>query len=320
MNARYCFLAQMCALPVLACQGDSTGAPVAPLTADVIQFTEWSAPVNLGSAVNAAGIAEQNPTVSKDGLSLFLARGGLGSFDIVVAQRDSREEPWGAAQDVEQAPDLSPDGHRLYLQSTRPGGMGGSDLYVARRHDKRDDFGWGVPVNLGSTVNSSAAEVQPAVVDDDVTGIVTLYFASNRPGGLGGFDIYVSTLLPDETFGPPLLVAEPSSPFDDRLADIRKDALEAIVASDRPGTLGGSDLWVAVRTSTSDPWSAPVNLGPVINTTFLDAGAALSHDGTTLFFHTNANRPGATGPCSGALGPCFFDIYVTTRSKLRDRE
>lgn len=327
MNARACWLAPVYGLVVVGCRGDSPAAPVAPPAAHVVAFTAWTAPVNLGPGVNVAGSADMNPGLSKNGLSLYLARGGLGTFDIWVAQRGGPDEPWAAVQDLgstvnspegDNSPALSPDGHRLFFNSTRPGGFGGQDLYVARRRDKRDDFGWGVPVNLGSAVNSSANEVQAVLMEDEATETVILYFGSNRPGGLGGSDIYASTLLPDDTFGPPVLVAELSTPFDDNPGDIRKDGLEIFIGSNRPGTIGGIDLWVAVRASPSDPWSTPVNLGPALNTTFNDEGAALSRDGTTLYFHSNANLPGALGPCSGAPGPCFFDIYTTTRSRVRD--
>jgi hypothetical protein len=89
------------------------------------------------------------------------------------------------------------------------------------------------------------------------------------------------------------------------------------LASDRPGTLGAIDLWVATRAKTSDPWSAPVNLGPVVNTTLIDARPALSFDGTTLYFQST--RPGAVG-CTSPTGPCVFDLWVTTRSRLDEGE
>ena len=218
----------------------------------------------------------------------------------------------------EGGPNLSSDGHRLYFNSNRPGGFGGNDLYVSRRHNKRDDFGWQPAVNLGAGVNSAAGESNAADFEDDVTGILTLYFASNRPGGLGMDDIYASTLQPDGTFGPAELVVELSSVSNDRQPAIRRDGLEMFLASDRLGSFGagaqGLDIWVSTRASTSDPWSPPVNLGPVVNTTLIDAGPALSFDGTTLYFQST--RPGGLGPCPNPLGPCVFDLWVTTRSKL----
>jgi Tol biopolymer transport system component len=283
------------------------------------QFSDWSAPVNLGPAINTTLYFEQGAAISKDGLSLYFHSnrpGGFGGADIYVSQRPSVDAPWGPPQNLgpntntpgtEASPMLSPDGHSLYFQSNRPGGFGGTDLYVSRRHNKRDDFGWQPAENLGSGVNSAAQEQQPWIFEDDTTGITTLYFTSNRPGGLGGSDIYASELQPDETFGPAVLVAELSSPANDGGPTVRRDGLEIIFPSNRPGslgTLGDDDLWVSTRPSTSDPWSAPVNLGPVVNTVYTDGLPELSFDGTTLYF--NSADPTLTS----------FDLFVTTREKL----
>lgn len=288
------------------------------LVADVDdRYTDWSAPVNLGPPVNS-GITDFQASISTDGLSLYFTRGesvgGLGGFDIWVSQRASADAPWGEPQNLgpaintsanEQKPVLSLDGHQLFFFSDRAGGFGANDLYVSRQHNKRDDFDWQPSVNLGSGVNSSANERAPAHFEDDATGAITLYFASDRPGGRGGDDIYVSTLQPDETFGPAVLVEELSTISRDIGLAIRRDGLESFLASDRQGTFGGLDLWVSTRASTSDPWSSPVNLGETVNSTGFDAGPALSFDGTVLYFQSNR---------VGTLGPA--DLWVTRRGKL----
>jgi Tol biopolymer transport system component len=64
-------------------------------------------------------------------------------------------------------------------------------------------------------------------------------------------------------------------------------------ASDRPGGFGGNDLWVATRTSASDPFGTPVNLGPQVNTLGVEDRPAISSDGSTLYFMSN--RPGGIG-------------------------
>ena len=285
---------------------------------DVLQFSDWSAPVNLGPVVNT-GFTEVCPSISKAGLSLYFFSnrpGGFGGNDIWVSQRASVDDPWGPPQNLgptvntefdDNAPMLSLDGHRLYFSSNRPGGFGGTDLYVSRRHNKRDDFAWQPPVNLGSGVNSFANELTGGPpFEDDETGTITLYFASNRPGGIGSEDIYASTLQPDETFGPAVLVEELSSPSLDRLPGIRRDGLEMFVTSNRPGGSGLLELWVSTRASTSDPWSMPVNLGPGINTASTQCGR-LSFRGTALYF--TSTRPGGFGS---------FDLYVSTRTKLKE--
>jgi Tol biopolymer transport system component len=286
------------------------------------KFGPWSAPVNLGPPVNSA-FAEQFPAISKDGLSLYFScfdcPGNIGGADIWVSQRASVNDAWGTPQNLganintvgnDSGPALSFDEHELYFSSNRAGGfgIGNGDLYVSRRLNKRDDFGWQPAENLGSGVNTAAAEAFPEFFENDETGAITLYFQSNRPGGLGATDIYASALQADGTFGPAVLVVELSSPFEDLQPAIRRDGLEMFLASNRPGTLGNVDLWVSTRANTSDPWSTPVNLGPTVNSVFADGGPALSRNGTELYFHSPF-RPGNVG------GP-MFDIWVSTRTKL----
>jgi Tol biopolymer transport system component len=285
---------------------------------DPPQYSEWSAPVNLGPAVNWLGKSDQQPCISKDGLSLYFASGrpgGFGDFDIYVSQRASVNDPWGTPQNLgpnvnspyrEFYPSLSPDGHSLYFSSLRPGGFGNQDIYVSRRHNKRDDFGWQPAVNLGSAINTAFGESFPFLFEDDETGGITLFFSSNRPGGMGATDIYASTLQPDETFGIPVPVTELNSPFADIAPNIRRDGLELFLCSNRPGSLGDDDLWVSTRPSTSDPWSTPVNLGPLVNSVLTDNAPALSFKGTELYF--TSTRLG---------GPEPQDLWVSRRFKLK---
>src|SRR5436190_14317335 len=301
---------------------------VTRIAADAVErplYSDWSAPVNLGPVVNS-GSNEQHPAISKDGLSLYFASdrpgaGGMGGLDIYVSHRESLDAPWGAPVNLgpninsagnDLAPTFSPDGHLLYFHSNGRGGCGGADLFVSRRHDKRDDFGWELAEDLGCVVNSPFNDAGPTIFEDEATGITTLYFTvqNNPPSSDQGFDIYASTRTGDEgAFGPPVLVSELSTPFRDTRTAIRRDGLEMILSSGRPGGVGSEDLWVSTRASTLDPWSTPVNLGAVVNTTAFDGGPALSFDGTTLYFHSN--RPGGAGG---------NDLYVTTRTRLRGRD
>jgi hypothetical protein len=174
-------------------------------------------------------------------------------------------------------------------------------------------LGWEPPVNLGNNVNSPAGETHPTFFEDEQTGVITMYFDSNRPG-LGGIDIYASTILPDGTFTPAVLVEELSTTFNDQQPSVRRDGLEMFLASDRPGlgSAGVIDLMVSTRATTLQPWSPPVYLGAVVNSPQRDAAPAISFKGTDLFFQSNGIRPDAIGPCSAAS--CVFDIYLTTRS------
>jgi Tol biopolymer transport system component len=277
--------------------------------------------MNLGSLVNTGG-NDSGPCISPDGLSLYFNSdrvGGFGSLDIYVSQRLSVNDPWGPPQNLgadvnssapDNAPHLSPDGHRLYFQSTRPGGFGGADLYVARRRNKRDDFGWLAAENLGSEVNTSSNDGGPVYFEDDQTGAATLYFFSTRADVAGGVNIFASMLQADETWGDPQLVEELSSPFADSQPAISRNGLEFFVTSNRPGSFSSTvDIWVSTRDTTSAPWSVPVNAGPIINlaSPYYQGRPSLSFDGTAMYFY--AYRPDSYGA---------QDIYVSTRVKLRD--
>jgi hypothetical protein len=278
-------------------------------------FGPWGTPVNLGPAVNSAA-NDNRPAISKDGLSLYFSSdrpGGSGGLDLWVSQRASAEGPWGTPVNLggalnssgeESAPSFSRDGHWLFYHSARPGGLGGTDVWASYRTNVHDDGGWQAPVNLGPGVNSAYDDAGPIPFEDEETGVTTLYFNRNRPGGLGDYDIYASTLNADGSFGPAVLVPELSSPSRDTRIALRHDGREAIIATNRPGGQGGIDLWSSTRETTSDPWGTPVNLGPVVNTAFTDGAAALSSDSTTLYFYSN--RPGGAGG---------DDLYMTTRTK-----
>jgi hypothetical protein len=294
-------------------------------------YTPWSEPLNLGANVNTS-VSDFFPSISKDGLSLYFTSSGsanrpsVGGLDIYVSRRPSRDAAWGIAENLgepinspydEGSPMLTIDGHQMYFASNRPGGLGGNDIYVSRRHNKRDDFGWKAPLNVGEGVNSPANESGPFVIEDEATGAITLYFDSNRLEGLGPFtddpvhngnDIYTSLLEAGDTFGPATLVEELSTVWADRQPAIRSDGLELVFTSDRPGRLGIIDLWVSTRKSTRSHWSLPTNMGATINGPGNQAGADLSFDGRWLYFNAALDsRPG--------FGR--YDLFVTGRSRIR---
>src|SRR5256712_11769311 len=278
--ARFSSLLLCGALPQ-ACSLDTgpVSRPSGVVAADVVgeeqpTWGPWATPINLGPVVNSPA-DDNRPAISKNGLSLYITSGrpgGVGGLDIWVSQRATVDDPWGPAQNLgptvnsssnDVAPAFSPDGHRMYFHSFRPGGCGLADIYVSRRRDTRDDFGWGPPEDLGCVVNTPYINAGPTIFEDETTGTTTLYFTvqNNPPGSDQGFDIYASTRIGDEgAFGPPVLVAELSSPFRDTRTAIRGDALEIFVSSGRPGGGSNEGLGVSMGASTVDPWSTPGNL------------------------------------------------------------
>lgn len=272
----------------------------------------WTTAVNLGALVNSP-FEDLGPRLSKDQLSLYFAsnRPGFGGDDIWVAQRVDPEAPWGLPTNLgsivnsgsdERTPSLSRDGHYLFFVSGRPGGYGGFDVWVSWRQKTDDDFGWQTPVNLGASVNSAANDAGPTFFENAIAGFGELLFASNRPG-MGAYDIY-SSLLVGGTFQ----FAEPAIGLNTEAVDLSphmlKHGLEIYIASTRSGTFGLLDLWVSQRETLNDGWTAPVNLGPTINTRFREWFPSVTSDGLGLYFASN--RPGGSGD---------DDIYFASRTK-----
>ena len=168
-----------------------------PTTNDI-----WTEPVNLGPTVNSSD-GDARPCISSDGLSLYFNSprpGGFGYNDLYVTTRVTVEDEWGPpanlgptvnSTNTDNTARISADGRLLFFVSyDRPGGSGGGDLWVAPRSTVEDD--WDTPVNLGSTVNSSASEAGLGISNDGRT----IYFYSNRPGGVGGHDIWQAPIIP----------------------------------------------------------------------------------------------------------------------------
>ena len=273
--------------------------------------------MNLGPVVNSAG-NDVGVAVSKDGLSLYFNSnrpGTLGQSDIYVSQRASVDDPWGAPVNLgptingtanDTTPAFSRDGHWMFFSSTRSGGYGATDVYASWREHVHDDFGWQTPVNLGPNINSASNDQQPAYFENDDGGAPQLFVSSDRPGGLGGTDLYQSELQPDGSWGPLTDITELNSTANEGRPSLSHDGLDIYFFSNRPGGQGGNDIWVATRGSVDAPWSTPVNLGPAVNTSANDQAPDISSDGETLFFCSDH----AGG--SGAL-----DLWMSTRTKER---
>jgi hypothetical protein len=287
---------------------------------DDAEWSPWSVPENLGPVLNSAAI-EQHPTISKDGLRLYFASdrpGTMGGLDLWVSQRASAEDPWGAPVNLgphinSPANDLAAaftrDGHWMYYHTNGRGGCGGAELFAVRRHDKDDDFGWGVAKNLGCQVNSPSDDAGPTLWEDDVTGVLTMLFTSKRPGGPGDFDLYVTTRAGDDAeWSAPVLVPELSGPFRDTRTTISRDMLTLFMSSDvtgRLGGIGGQDIWTSSRADLVSPWSTPTNLVATVNSAAFDGAPSISWDGTELYFFSD--RAGGYGK---------NDLYVVHRHRL----
>lgn len=199
-------------------------------------------------------------------------------------------------------PILSPDSLSLYFASNRPGGLGGLDIWVARRDDK--DAPFGTPENLGAPVNTSADEFCPSPTRGH-----RLYFVSTKAGGFGGSDIYLTRFKHGEWEEPQNLGSNINSAGSEASPSYFEDEDDNAIlyfSSNRPGGFAPD-----VGTPDSDIYFS-MNFGPAqlahgLNTTSDDSRPNVRHDGREIVF--DSTRPGTLG------GP---DIWTATRESTED--
>ncbi len=199
--------------------------------------------------------------------------------------------PINSAGDESQAT-FSPDGLSLYFHSDRTdlqGARGGNDIWASRRACQHCP--WETPVNLGPVINSSANDNAPTFSDDGRT----LFFVSNRGGGHGRGDIYLSHRAdPNDDLG--WGTPENLGP------DVNTADAEASPAYLGKGTGGHAQLYFSrgvVMDQKADIFSELND--PTVN----DAGMTVRHDGKELIFWSN--RDGADG-----------NLFASTRRSVRD--
>jgi len=214
--------------------------------------------------------------------------------------------PFGAATIVSELsdpmagdddPTLTGDLREVYLNSSRAGGLGSGDIWVSTRSSITDP--WETPT-LVVELSSPDRETGPEVSADGLA----IWFASDRPGGQGSSDIWVST-RPSRTmpWSAPTVVSELSSPENDTAPAPGWSQLIMTLESERPGGPGSADLFVATRPTLTSAWSTPVPMTGV-NTAEHEGSPHLGPRGLTLVL--NATRAGNA------------DIHLATRGSVDD--
>jgi hypothetical protein len=227
--------------------------------------------------------------------------------------------PWGPPVSAESIPGTSselntsfqdgcpiqsPDGLSLYMASNRPNGLGGLDIWVARRASKGAPFG--APVNLGAPVNSVQDDFCPSPIAGG-----WFFFVSTRPGGCGDADIYVTRPAGAGWWQPLHLgcnvntAGQEASPY---LLTRRNGRVALYFSSNRAGGFAAdtatpdADIYVSHLT----PFGfAGAQLVPGLNTDRNDSRPNLRSDGLEIVF--DSDIPGGLGGS---------DIYTATRSRV----
>jgi Tol biopolymer transport system component len=224
-------------------------------------------------------------------LTLALVACGCGrlGFDELGPGPGATHEPAGIPERIptleapsatEAHPSASADLRELYFGSDRDGGQGGFDIWRATRATPADPWGDAVPV---AELNTGDDDNTPSLSFDGLT----MYLSSDRPGGLGGVDIWVSTRSSRSApWSAPVDVRELSSVYDD--AGAAPDAAGLLVVFDRHVSGDDRDLWHATRATATSTWGPATRL-KTLNTTSQDADPFVSADGLHLLFDSDRN-------------------------------
>jgi outer membrane protein OmpA-like peptidoglycan-associated protein/Tol biopolymer transport system component len=242
-------------------------------------------PKNLGAAINTEHW-EYFPYMTPDGKLLAFTRLQNNQEDIYVSTKTEKGFSPAVSlgniintADNEGAETMNADGTLLFFTAcNRMDGYGSCDIYFSQKLKGN----WTAAMGIGKPINTSAWEAQPSFSSDGRA----LYFASSRPGGLGGKDIWVSYLdeqlkwSEPQNLGPNINTAN-----DDQCPFIHADNQTLYFTSAGWSGMGGGDIYISRKTDTG--WTKAENLGYPINTETDDNGLAVSYDGKMAFLASN---------------------------------
>ena len=260
---------------------------------------------NIDNGINTPSDEYINTITADESTIIFTRKSYSGKLtrpveELFIAQKDSlkwKVSPlkFDSSEDVNTgALCISPDGKTVfYTLCGANDAYGSCDLYVSQRRNQE----WSKPINLGPTINTSAWETQPSISADDKS----LYFVSNRPGGIGRADIWVSKKDINDEWGTPQNLGEPVNTPDDEMSPfIHPDGRTLYFASKGHPGMGGSDLFLS-RLNADGKWQEPINLGYPINT-YADEISLLVNPAGDKAYISSTQKGGFGG----------FDIYYFT--------
>ena len=255
---------------------------------------------NMGRPINCE-FTDACPSITADGKTfIFTSRradtdgGGIdpntGYYydDIYLSNWDDNKGDWTPAENLSDlnTPDhdascsISPDGNTIFLYKNIAGVTRSGDIYVSKINAAGK---WGTPKPLNPFVNSSFFESSACLSPDGKT----LYFISERNGGEGNGDIWISTIDPEtKDWGKPLNLGKTVNTDDDEIGVfIHPDGKTLFFTSRGHNSMGGFDVFQTV--CTNGQWSKPANLGYPINTTRDEVHFVMSTDGKKAYISSS---------------------------------
>jgi len=255
-------------------------------------------PVSVGDSVNTE-LDEYWPSVTGDGQQLIFTReikraAGYGrdrQEDFYVSQWRSGGY-WGTARNAgaplntagnEGAQSIASDGRSMYFTACdRNDGHGRCDIY----YSTYDGIRWSPGINAGSPVNTTFWESQPSISPNGKM----LFFVSNRPGGMGGMDIWYSVRGSDGRWGRPVNPGKTINTAGDEFSPfIYFNSKTLYFSSNGRESFGGHDIYYT-NLNRDSSWTEPENLGPAINTPADETGLVIESSGRRAYFSSVRER------------------------------
>lgn len=258
------------------------------LAANPVPFT----PLPVPGGINTPDNMEYFPSLSTDGKIMIFTRRVNGEQEDFYLSEKLENGTWSVAEPLdgvntkfnEGAQSITADGNYLvFTACDRPDGAGSCDLYFSERNEKGN---WSTAKNLGPDVNTRDYEAQPSISADGAL----LFFASRRPGGLGGADLYLCGRLPSGKWSRPVnLGARVNTSGKEQYPFWSPDGATLYFTSDGHPGLGGDDLFRS-GLSPDNKWLEPVNLGYPINTAADETNLFVGLNGSTAYFSKRERR------------------------------
>jgi len=246
---------------------------------------------SVGDSVNTV-LDEYWPSVTGDGSELIFTRevkraAGYGrdrQEDFYVSKWS--DGYWGTAKNAgsplntagnEGAQSISSDGRSMYFTACdRNDGHGRCDIYYSTYENNR----WSPGINVGSPVNSQYWESQPSISSNGKM----LFFVSNRPGGMGGMDIWYSVRKSNGRWHSPVNPGNALNTSGDEFSPfIYFNGKTLYFSSNGLKSFGGFDIY-STNLNPDSSWTEPVNLGPSVNTPADETGLIIESSGNRAFF------------------------------------
>lgn len=264
--------------------------------------------INMGQDINSA-YDDATPCITADGKTLlFNTRRpedpnspvdveGDGKYyqDIYISTFDTINKKWTPATPVpgnvntdahDAITSISPDGKIIFIykNDTREHESSGGDIFVSKIMKNK----WKTPEPIGKPINTTYWEGGACLSPDGKT----IYFTSERKGGYGHSDIWMSTKINNKEWSKPVNLGSPvNSPYDEVGLFMAPDGKTLFFASNGPNSMGDYDVFKT--TYENGKWTEPINLGYPINTEFSDGPISIDASGKVAYI--SSNRPGGLG-------------------------